>query len=200
MWGQISHLDCVAHTVCYQIHTSQMAPQKLLDVTDCSNSSGVRELFLHTHLQSVKLKAFPLNCLNPGARCLFLRSRCCKSTFSPRSYVSGLQSGIEGCKKIFASKYSNSPSGQSLPLWDGLFKWKGCSVSIHRWTRCDHSQRDRLPVSFYRFYSTDCSWVCSKSFRRYRSVSPLRLYCAKKIKKWSLTCATVWHMTPFSKD
>lgn len=47
--------DCVAHTECYQIHTSQKAIQKLLGVTDCSNTSEVKELLLHMPLQSVKL-------------------------------------------------------------------------------------------------------------------------------------------------
>lgn len=51
----LHRLDCAAHTECHQIHTSQMVTQKLLSVTDCCNTSEVKELLLHTLLQAVRL-------------------------------------------------------------------------------------------------------------------------------------------------
>ena len=76
-----------------------------------------------------------------------------------------------------------------------------CSVSEYSLLTSVWSFLVRPSASIlYWLYNTDCSWVCSKSFRRYQSFLPLRLCCVKKIKKGSLTCITVLHMTPFSKD
>lgn len=53
--------DCVAHIKRSQIHTRQMATQRLLSMTDCSNSKRVKELFLHTWLGAVKLNHWHWN-------------------------------------------------------------------------------------------------------------------------------------------
>lgn len=121
VWGQVSHGSQIRLCTSNQIHTSQMATEKLLAVTDCSNTSEVKELLLHPPLQSVKLLHSHEIGLIKGLL-LVLRGCSCRSIFSPR-YFSALKRGDKDGKKNLPP--NNSPSGKWPLSCDGLLYGDG---------------------------------------------------------------------------